>query len=264
MSRGATLDPGAPGAAAPAPVPAEGSGYRVRLAAFDGSLGELAHALRAGRLAPSSLDLLALVRDFLAYFDAHAGRDLDLATEALPAVAQVIELKLRLLLPRPPRATEEEAEELREEAVRAVETLERLEAAIVFLTARREQRRYLVPARTQPPPFERPRRPLDLPIRVLAAAAARYRLGGYFEIARDRLGVPEAMRRLLDRLARRGRSLWRALVPSDDWATRTVYFAALLELVRQGSVVAHQERPYGEIEVEEREAAPRGAVDPQG
>ncbi|CAN5622808.1 hypothetical protein BH24DEI1_BH24DEI1_18120 [soil metagenome] len=48
---------------------ATGEGVResflVRAEAFSGSLAELARALRAGRLAPSDIDVLALVRQFL-------------------------------------------------------------------------------------------------------------------------------------------------------------------------------------------------------
>jgi segregation and condensation protein A len=223
--------------------------YTVVLAAFEGTLSELAHALRTGRLAPEALDLLALVRDFLVYFARHADGDLELATEALPAVAHVIELKTRLLLPRPPRVEPDDVEAARVEALEAVELLERLEGAIAFLRERRERRRYLVPARATPPTFERRVRPLDLAVGALTAAAARYRLGAYFEIARDRLSVPEAMRRIVERLAALGRSGLHALAAPGDWGARTVYFAALLELVKERLVEADQAEPFADIAV---------------
>ncbi|CAN5786413.1 ScpA family protein [soil metagenome] len=234
-------------------------GYRLVFTWFDGTLGELAHALRSERLAPEEIDLLALVRDFLTYFDRYAERDLDLASEALPAVAQVIELKVRLLLPRPPRAVdaEDEDDDLGE-AISAVETLERLEGAIAFLRERRERRRFLVPARTRAPHFERRARPLDLVVGQLAVVAARYRLGSYFEIARDRLSVPEAMRRLLARLREARHSNLRALVSTSDWNTRTVYFVALLELVKERRLLARQEAPFADIELEHVDHATGG------
>ena len=217
---------------------------------FRGSLAELATALRRGRLAPTALDLLTLVRAFLAYFERHAERDLDLASEALPAVAQVIELKLRLLLPRPPRGDDELLEEARHETLEAIETLARLEHAIAFLRERRERRRHLVAAR--PPQMRYPRRsrPLQVALGQLAALAARYRPSGYFELARERLSVPEAMRRILERLGPRRRSDLEALAAPADWATRTVFFAGLLELVRERRVYASQSAPYEPILVE--------------
>lgn len=217
---------------------------------FRGSLAELATALRRGRLAPTGLDLLRLVGAFLAYFERHAEGDLDLASEALPAVAQVIELKLRLLLPRPPRVEDEAPEEVHDEALEAVETLARLEHAIAFLRERRELRRHLVAAR--PPQMRYPRRsrPLQVALVQLAALAARYRQSGYFEFTRERLSVPEAMRRILERLGPLRRAELDGLAAPADWATRTVFFAGLLELVRQRRVHASQSAPFEPILVE--------------
>lgn len=225
-------------------------GFRVLQDGFDGSLAELATALRRGRLAPSALDLRRLVDDFLRYFDGHAERDLDLASEALPAVAQVIELKLRLLLPRPPRVDEELVEEARSEAVEAVETLARLEHAIAFLRERRERRRHLVAARPPELRFPRRTRPVQVAIAQLAALAARYRENAYFEFQRDRLSVPEAMRRILERLRTLRRADLRSLASPGDWSTRTVFFVGLLELVRERRVVAQQAAPFEPILVE--------------
>lgn len=231
------------------PPPSAGNGYMVRLGVFEGTLGELARALRSERLEPEAVDLLALVRDYLEYFEATAGSDLDLASEALPPLAQVIELKVRLLLPRPPRADEDDTDPGRVEALEAVETLVRLEAAIAFLRARRERRRHLLPARGIAPSFPRPARPLDLAVGHLAAVASRYRGTSYFEIVRERLSVPEAMRRLLTRLRSLGRAGLRAVTAPGDWATRTVYFVGLLELIREGRIRAEQAAPYEEIEL---------------
>lgn len=238
------------------PAATEHAPYRVGFAWFEGTLSELAHALRSERLAPEAIDLLALVRDFLTFFEGHAERDLDLASEALPAVAQVIELKARLLLPRPPRVHDEEADDPRSEALEAVESLERLEGAIAFLRERREQRRFLVRARTRAPAFERRMRPLEIAAQQLAVVAARYRLGAYFEIARERLSVPDAMRRLLTRLRTLRRTDLRALTSPSDWGTRTVYFVALLELVKERRLRAVQEAPFADIELESTEAPP--------
>jgi len=226
-------------------------GFRVDQDGFEGTLTELASALRRGRLAPTALDLRRLVNDFLRYFERHAEHDLDLASEALPAVAQVIELKLRLLLPRPPRVDDEETmEEARGEAVEAVETLARLEHAIAFLRERRERRRHLVAARPPDVRFPRRTRPVQVALGRLAALAARYRANAYFEIERDRLSVPEAMRRILERLRTLGRADLASLAAPADWSTRTVFFAGLLELVRERRVVARQGNAFDPIELE--------------
>lgn len=227
----------------------EPAGFRVVQEHFSGTVAELAHALRSRALAPERLDLYRLVRDYLAYLDAVAAVDLDLATEALPRVAQVLELKIRLLLPRP-QLTQEQAEEAAlEEALEAVVLLEELEGAIEFLRRRRQERRFIVPARAPRPEYPRALRPQTASPVDLARLAGRYRIGGYFELAIERSTIAGAVRAIVRALRTRlGGSLY-ALVGARTWEQRTVVFAALLELVREGRVQASQEERYGDIQV---------------
>ena len=223
--------------------------FLVEQELFRGTLGELAHALRTHALAPSQIDLYQLVRSYLAYFEEYAATDLDLATEALPKLAQVIELKVRLLLPRPPRESEADEEALVEETLAAVALLEELEEAIHFLKRRREERRLLLPARTPAPTYPRAARPVNSTPSDLARLAGRYRLGGYFELAIERLSLASVSRALLNALRRLKRGTLGMLLGSNEWAVRTVGLAALMELMREGRVSATQEEPFGEIEV---------------
>lgn len=226
-------------------------GYVVTLDAFSGTVSELAGALRSRSLEPRDVDLYRLVRDYLSYFESLAGSDLELASEALPRVAQVIELKLRLLLPRPADMTEEEAEAVAlEEALEAVALLEELEAAIDFLRRRRQERRFVVRARAPRPPYDRPPRPLTVSKDDLARLAGRYRLGGYFEISSAGMTVATVSAQLLARLRRGLRGLLFSLMGASDWPTKTLTFAAMLELVKQGRITAVQAVPFGPIEVD--------------
>lgn len=223
----------------------------LALPRFQGTLGELAHALRTERLAPSDVDLLAVVRVVLARFEAFAAGDLDRATEALPRAAQVVELKARLLLPKPPKASDDEAEaEAQADALAAVAALEALEEAIAELRARRERRRTLLTAKAPVPDYPRPRRPLGVPLGRLAELASRLRPSSYFELLPDRLTLAGAMARLLAVLRPGRRRTLDELLGDPSWATRTVTFAGALELVREGKVRAHQEAAFGPIELE--------------
>ena len=217
---------------------------------FSGTLGELAHALRTHTVAPSHIDLYQLVRAYLVYFEEYAQTDLDLATEALPRLAQVIELKVRLLLPRPPKEKDDDEEALVEETLAAVALLEELEEAIHFLRRRREERRLLLPARTPRPTYPRAQRPVTSTPGDLARLAGRYRLGGYFELAIERLSLASVSRVLLGSLRRLKRGTLGLLLGSREWPVRTVGLAALMELMREGRVTATQDAPYGEIEVQ--------------
>jgi len=92
-------------------VSEETVGFLVEQETYSGTLSGLAYALRTGAVPPSSLNLLALVRSALVWFEREADRSLDDAAMALPQVAQVVELKIRLMLPRQPRVAEEDEED---------------------------------------------------------------------------------------------------------------------------------------------------------
>ncbi len=216
---------------------------------FQGTLGELAYALRTHELAPRRIDLYQLVRSYLLYFERYAAADLELATEALPRLAHVIELKTRLLLPKPPRATADDEEEVVAATLEAVALLEELEDAILFLRRRREERRFVVPASASAPEYPRRERPSRVTPAELARLAGRYRVGGYFEFAIEHLTLA-GMARFVLRALRSVKSaqLWE-LLGARDWSTRTIGLAAVLELVREGRVSAHQDEPFGPITV---------------
>jgi segregation and condensation protein A len=250
--------PASAGRGAVAVAALDDAAFRVRLPAFEGTLSELAQALRSRRLAPGQVDLLLVVREVLARFQAFANRDLDRATEALPPAATVVELKARLLLPRPPRPVEEEDEAARAEALAAVAALEALEDAIAELRERRERRRHLLPARAPAPPYARAARPLGIPLDRLTELAARLRPGPYFELVRERLTVSAAIGRILARLRPGQRRGFEELVEDASWATRTVYFVGALELVRDGRCRLHQPDAFGPIEVEAAGPGPTG------
>ncbi len=223
--------------------------FVVEQAAFSGSVAELAHALRSGSLDPSELDLYQLVRAYLEHLQAFAA-DLELATEALPKVAQVIELKLRLLLPKPPRLDDEaQANEELDRALEAVMLLEDLEDAIAFLRRRRSERRLVLPARTERPAYPRAQRPIRTSPDTLAHLAAARRAAGYFEVAFERVSLKVMMRDLLIAVRRRLSGRLFDLLDVRGWPERTVAFTALLELVKDGKLAARQDAAFGPIEV---------------
>lgn len=128
--------------------------------------------------------------------------------------------------------------------------LEELDGAIDFLRQRRDQRRIVLPARTPRPEYPRPLRKITTGIDQLATFAARYSPGSYFELSVERLTMSGAMKGLLGNLRRWGRALLTEAVERPTWSQLTVYFAGMLELVREGRITAHQQEPYGEIELQ--------------
>lgn len=225
--------------------------FQVDLPAFTGTLGELAHALRTGRVPPGELGLSSLVTRYLVFYRGVAERDLEGATETLPTLARLVELKLWLLLPTPPKTAEAELETVLE----TVLALEAFEEAIGFLRERREERRYLVSATAPRPNLPRRPRPLAGKLDRLAELATRRRVTHYFELAVERLTLGGVMTRLRERLGYLGRGTLQTLMDARDWPTLTVAFSAMLELVKEGEVNAVQ-RSAHEIELEPARPAP--------
>jgi segregation and condensation protein A len=227
---------------------------------YEGDLAGLARALRAGSITLAQVDLQRLVRDVLAWFHEWYERDAVLASGALPQAAQVVELKLRLMLPRAPQADEEDDGSLfsPSEALEAIALLEDLEDAIRFLTDRRYERRLVVPASAPRPSFPRSRSENRVTPQTLARIASSLRPTSYFEMAKERLTLDKAMNWIKQAVMRLGQRLsLREAAPTDNWADRTVTFAGMLELVRRGDVLAEQEEPYGAIHLKANRQASR-------
>ena len=233
--------------------------FIARFEGFEGTLLELAAALRAGKLEPAFVPLLELTRSVLLRFETLRTEleivsisSLDLASEALPHLAGVIETKARLLLPRPIKVHYEDANDIDaslEDVLSGVEALAQLEGAIAFLRDRRKERSKLLVA--SPAPFNLPRkmRPLTQGLGDLVEAAKRrVREVNLFDLAHDRLTLPQALERL-NEFGRKLKRFFFADIPAEDWGERTVLFSAMLEGVRAGELEVEQPEIYGAIEI---------------
>lgn len=251
----------APAAVPKAPAPP--AAFTVRLPAFGGTLGELAAALRAEQVLPSEVPLLRLTREVLVW-----AREVTEMTEGgtptlaeshpdlLPALANVIALKARLLLPRPePESLDEVEDGIPDDVLGGVEALAELGTLVSFLAGRRREREGLIPGRAAGvtlPRRERPRQPHRSLAKLVLAAQNAVRQVEVPLLSRERLtlqGALAALRVFGGRLRTFG--FW--TVHAEDWGERTTYFAALLEGVKEGSLGAEQEAPYSEIRVTSRQ-----------
>ena len=230
----------------------------MQLPAFQGSLTDLAGALRAGRLLPAEVPLLALTRDVLAWAQAVTGHDAAFAEshpDLLPALANVIALKARLLLPQPEPDAEPDdfapPDDL-DDFAGSVEALAELDALVGFLSARRREREGLIPARAFPldlPRRERKRNPQGSLAKLVKAAQSAVRQVDVPLLARERLTLADALKALRAFGTRLKTFTFRG-IPAQDWGEQTTYFAALLEGVKEGHFSVEQADAYGDIQVQ--------------
>lgn len=232
--------------------------FRVHLPMFEGSLAELASALRSGRVMPSEVPLLSLTREVLAWVQQVTGESAavfaDHHPDLLPTLANVIALKARLLLPQPePEDVPDDfVDELLEEVVEGVEALAELDSLVAFLAARREERAGLIPARPVPielPRRERRRNPQGSLAKLVKAAQHAVRQVDVPLLARERLTLADALH-ALRAFGTRLRTFTFRGVPAQNWGEQTTYFAALLEGVKEGDFSVEQTEAYGEIQVQ--------------
>lgn len=223
--------------------------FLVKQTNFSGSLSELAYAIRQQNIAPKDIDILELVKNYLKFFDRIAQNDLNLASEALPMVARVLELKLRFLLPRPVIDDDEE-DIIMEETLEAIGLLEELNEAIEFLRQRRIERRLLIPAKTPRPNYPRLERPIKIGLDNLVQLASRYSFGSYFELAIERLTMASAMKILIRNLKRLRRAKLVELIEYQSWAVLSISFVAALELFKENKIALTQEHAYADLELE--------------
>ncbi len=130
-------------------------GFAVRLPRFEGPLDLLLFFVQRDEIAIRDLPIAQITREYLAYVRALTQIDLDAASDFIYFAALLIDLKTRMLLPRPPVMEGEDAAEgdPRTELVeRLIAYVQMREAAALLEVQRAERARMHVP-----PPLIRPK-----------------------------------------------------------------------------------------------------------
>lgn len=105
----------------------------IILESFEGPLDLLLYLIRRANINILDIPMAPLTVQYLNYVEAMRSTNLELAAEYLLMAAMLIEIKSRMLLPRPPRANEGEPEDPRAELVRRLMEYERMKAAAARL-----------------------------------------------------------------------------------------------------------------------------------
>src|SRR5512139_506704 len=98
----------------------------IFLETFEGPLDLLLYLIRKENINVLDIPMAELTRQYLGYVEMMRRTQLELAAEYLLMAAVLIEIKSRLLLPRPPAAPGDEGEDPRAELVRRLLEYERM------------------------------------------------------------------------------------------------------------------------------------------
>jgi segregation and condensation protein A len=225
----------------------------IAIAAFAGPFDLLLHLIRVNEVSITDIPIADITEQYTAYLDTMRELDLDIASEYVAMAAELIYIKSRMLLPRPPGAPEESPlEDLArrlaqyERYKNAAENLHEIDALRAGLWSRPP---------TAPPPSP-DGETLEVSLFDLIGAfrevTERYRLAHppALEIRHQRFSVRDKMEELLQRLdENRTLPLLDFLGAMQFRAEAVTAFLATLELIRLGVARAFQQTPFGEIHV---------------
>jgi segregation and condensation protein A len=221
----------------------------VLLDAFQGPLDLLLYLIRKENLDVLDIPMAPLTRQYLEYVELMRAKNLELAAEYLVMAAMLIEIKSRMLLPRPAAAAEEE--DPRAELVRRLLEYEQMKKAAQDLDALPQLGRDVLAVSVLVERAAAERLP-DVHPRDLAEAwrtlLVRARMSRHHRVAREELSVREHMSQILRRL-KEARVLEFAELfdPARGVAVLVVTFLALLELARETLIDVTQSGAFAPI-----------------
>ena len=228
----------------------------VILEAFEGPLDLLLWLIRRNNLDVLNINMAALTSQYMAYVDVMRRKKLELAADYLVMAAMLIEIKSRMLLPRPEKAEEGGELDPRAELVRRLLEYEQMKLAARNLDGVPQLGRDFQAVGVHIAQLATKRLPLvgseDL-LDAWRAILKRASMQKHHRIGRQELSVREHMSRILKRLqeAAQGgaaRLLFEELFdPQAGRSALVVAFLALLELVRERLVDIVQNEPFAPI-----------------
>src|ERR1035437_943892 len=116
-------------------------GHELVLETFQGPLDLLLYLIRKHNLDVLDISMAELTRQYMSYIEIMQRNRLELAAEYLLMAAVLIEIKSRMLLPRPPKASEESVEDPRAELMRRLLEYEQMKLAAQKLNELPQARR---------------------------------------------------------------------------------------------------------------------------
>jgi segregation and condensation protein A len=223
----------------------------ILLDAFQGPLDLLLYLIRKQNLDILDIPMAPLTRQYLDYVEAMRSKNLDLAAEYLVMAAMLIEIKSRMLLPRPKLVNEEE--DPRAELVRRLLEYEQMKKASQQIDALPQVGRDVLAVSVLVERSAVERLP-DVHPRDLADAwrtlLFRARMSKHHRVSREELSVREHMSQILRRLKEsRVLEFTELFDPAQGVAVLVVTFLALLELAREMLVDVTQSEGFAPIYV---------------
>ena len=214
---------------------------------FEGPLDLLLYLIRKANIDILDIPMARLTQQYMEYVEVMRHKNLELAAEYLVMAAMLMEIKSRMLLPRP-KALEAGEEDPRAELVRRLIEYEKIKQAARQLDELPQLGRDYFSVEVWIEETLTERVPDVYPADLESAwrsLLARAKVRQHHRITREELSVREHMSAILRRLSGVGFVEFGALFdPSRGVAVLIVSFLAVLELVRESLIDFTQAEPY--------------------
>jgi segregation and condensation protein A len=225
----------------------------IYLDAFEGPLDLLLYLIRKANVNILDIPMAPLTAQYLVYVEAMRKSNLELAAEYLLMAAMLLEIKSRILLPRPPKADNGEPEDPRAELVRRLLEYERMKLAaskIDELPHANRDYEWVSVWVTDQVTERLPEVTLhDLQVAWLSLMK-QAKIHAHHKVRREELSVREYMIAILRRLRGRGYVVFEDLFDTATGvAGLVVSFLAVLELAREKLVEITQSEALAPIYV---------------
>ncbi|HEU0219422.1 MAG TPA: segregation/condensation protein A [Gallionella sp.] len=220
---------------------------------FQGPLDLLLYLIRKHNLDVLDIPMAELTRQYMTYIEMMQQHRLELAAEYLLMAAVLIEIKSRMLLPRPPKASEEEAEDPRAELMRRLLEYEQMKLAAQRLYELPQAGRdfEIVQVLIERTVKERlPQVSVEDLRQAWLGLLARAKLHMHHKVRREQLSVREQMAHVLRCLQGGEYVAFDKLFDTEGGVAKLVVtFIAILELAKEYLVEIQQSETLGSIYV---------------
>jgi segregation and condensation protein A len=225
----------------------------VFLEKFQGPLDLLLYLIRKHNLDVLDIPMAELTRQYLGYIGMMRANRMELAAEYLLMAAMLIEIKSRMLLPKPAEPVESDDADPRAELVRRLLEYEQIKKAGYRLNELPQAERdfSLVQVMIEEAVTERlPEVRTDDLYNAWLMLMARSQANKRHQITREQLSIRSHMSKILRRLhGHKFMEFSELFDPSAGLPELVVTFLALLELVRENQVEINQPQAFGIIYV---------------
>lgn len=233
--------------------------YAVKLQDFEGPLDLLLFFIKRDELDIYNIPIARITKEFFEYIHYMQQLDLEIAGEFLVMAAELMQIKVRLLLPPEP-GIDEGDDDPRANLVKRLVEYKRFKEVAESMRGLEAEAMLLAPR------GYRASDPVNLPVETaddLVRDVSLFDLIASFQFAMDRVPkrtvheiirinvtVEEQMAYIVDFFTRRSESTFAELVAEMKERIRIVVtFLALLEVIRGRQVVVRQLRPFGDLSI---------------